>query len=142
VGNSAGGETCGGALHMIDIRDPARPVFAGCHADPATGNARTGYTHDAQCVTYHGPDARYTGKQVCFNASETAVGIADVTDKKAPRPIGVAAYPNTSYAHQGWLTDDPVRLRAGDEPLARHPVRQAAGQRCEPRVHRQLRLDG
>ncbi|MEZ4455207.1 MAG: choice-of-anchor B family protein [Gemmatimonadales bacterium] len=115
VGNSAGGETCGGALHIIDIRDPKNPVFAGCHADPATGNARTGYTHDAQCVVYHGPDQRYAGKEVCFNASETAVGIADVTDKKAPKPIAVAAYPNTSYAHQGWLTDDHKYFFLDDE---------------------------
>ncbi|MGE0442213.1 MAG: choice-of-anchor B family protein [Gemmatimonadales bacterium] len=115
VGNSAGGETCGGALHIIDVRDPKNPVFAGCHSDPATGNARTGYTHDAQCVVYHGPDQRYAGREVCFNASETAVGIADVTDKKAPKPIAVAAYPNTSYAHQGWLTDDHKYFFLDDE---------------------------
>jgi choice-of-anchor B domain-containing protein len=106
VGNSMGGETCGGALHMIDIRDPKRPSFAGCFGDPATGNARTGYTHDAQCVVYHGPDAQYRGRQVCFNSSETALGIADVTDKKNPRRISSASYPNVSYAHQGWLSED------------------------------------
>ena len=55
VGNSMGGETCGGALHMIDIREPLNPKFAGCFADPALGLQRTGYTHDAQCVIYHGP---------------------------------------------------------------------------------------
>jgi hypothetical protein len=61
IGNSAGGETCGGALHMINIQDPGTPVFAGCFADPSTGNQKTGYTHDTQCVTYRGPDTRYTG---------------------------------------------------------------------------------
>ena len=34
IGASAGGETCGGALHMIDIRQPMTPVFAGCFARP------------------------------------------------------------------------------------------------------------
>ncbi|HEU5170459.1 MAG TPA: choice-of-anchor B family protein, partial [Gemmatimonadales bacterium] len=63
VGNSAGGETCGGALHMIDIRDPKHPTFAGCYADPSTGRQRTGYTHDAECVVYRGPDARYAGRE-------------------------------------------------------------------------------
>jgi len=115
VGNSGGGETCGGALHMIDIRDPAHPTFAGCFADKSTGNARTGYTHDAQCTTYHGPDARYAGRQICFNASETAIGIADVTDKANPKPIAVAEYPNTAYAHQGWLTDDHKYFFLDDE---------------------------
>ncbi|HEX6434010.1 MAG TPA: choice-of-anchor B family protein, partial [Gemmatimonadales bacterium] len=115
VGNSMGGETCGGALHMIDIRDPARPKFAGCYADPSTGKARTGYTHETQCVMYHGPDEQYKGREICFNASETAVGIADVTDKQHPKPISVAAYPNVSYAHQGWLTEDHRYFYLNDE---------------------------
>ncbi len=115
IGNSAGGETCGGALHMIDIRDPKNPKFAGCYADPATGNARTGYTHDNQCVTSRGPDTRYQGREICFNASETAVGIADVSDKANPKPIAVASYPNTAYAHQGWLTEDHKYFYLDDE---------------------------
>ena len=115
VGNSMGGETCGGALHMIDIRDPTDPKFAGCYADPATGKARTGYTHDAQCVIYHGPDEQYRGREICFNSSETAVGIADVTDKQNPKPISVASYPNVAYAHQGWLTDDHRFFYLDDE---------------------------
>ncbi|MGH7631249.1 MAG: choice-of-anchor B family protein [Gemmatimonadales bacterium] len=115
IGNSAGGETCGGALHMIDIRDPRKPTFAGCYADVSTGLQRTGYTHDTQCVTYKGPDTRYRGREICFNASETAVGVADVTDKKAPKPISVAAYPNTAYTHQGWLTEDQKYFYVNDE---------------------------
>jgi choice-of-anchor B domain-containing protein len=115
IGNSMGGETCGGALHMIDIRNPREPTFAGCYADPATGFQRTGYTHDAQCVTYKGPDTRFTGREICFNSSENALGIADVTDKKAPKPIASAAYPNVSYAHQGWLSDDQKYFYLDDE---------------------------
>jgi choice-of-anchor B domain-containing protein len=115
IGNSGGGETCGGALHMIDIRDPEHPTFAGCYADVSTGLQRTGYTHDTQCVTYKGPDTRYHGREICFNSSETAVGIADVTDKKAPKPISVASYPNTAYTHQGWLTEDQKYFYVNDE---------------------------
>ena len=29
VGNSMGGQTCGGGLHMIDVRSPAEPAFPG-----------------------------------------------------------------------------------------------------------------
>ncbi len=115
VGNSMGGETCGGALHMIDIRDPVHPTFAGCFADPATGRARTGYTHDAQCTVYRGPDSRYKGHQMCFNASETALGIADVTDKKNPKAVSSASYPNVGYSHQGWLSDDHRYFFLDDE---------------------------
>jgi choice-of-anchor B domain-containing protein len=115
VGANGGGETCGGALHMIDIRAPGQPVFAGCFADPTTGRQRTGYTHETMCVVYKGPDARYTGREICFNASETAVGIADVTDKAKPMPISTAAYPNVAYAHQGWLTEDQHYFYLNDE---------------------------
>lgn len=115
IGNSMGGETCGGGPHMIDIRNPAQPTFAGCWADTATGNARTGYTHDAQCTVYHGPDTRYQGRQLCFNASETALGIADVTDKSNPRRISSASYPNVAYAHQGWLSTDHRYFFLNDE---------------------------
>jgi len=115
IGNSMGGETCGGGLHMIDIRNPTQPTFAACYADTTTGMQRTGYIHDAQCVVYHGPDEQYRGRQICFNASETAVGIVDVTDKQNPRRISAAAYPNVGYAHQGWLSEDHRYFFLDDE---------------------------
>ncbi len=115
VGNSSGGETCGGAFHMINIQDPNNPTFAGCYADPGTGFSQTGYTHDAQCVTYNGPDADYQGKEICFGASETAIGISDVTDKENPVSISTGAHPNVGYTHQGWLTEDQRFFYVNDE---------------------------
>ena len=106
VGASAGGETCGGGLHMIDIRQPANPQFAGCFADPLTGRRGTGYSHDAQCVIYKGPDGDYSGREICLGSNENALSIADVTDKSNPKAISRAAYPNAAYSHQGWLTED------------------------------------
>ena len=115
VGASGGGETCGGALHMVDIRDPRNPSFAGCYSDPATGQNGPGYTHDAQCVMYSGPDEDYAGREICFNASETALGIGDVTDKENPVPVASASYPNVAYSHQGWLTEDQRYFYLNDE---------------------------
>ncbi len=115
VGSSGGGETCGGGLHMIDIREPTRPTFAGCFADPATGRQRTGYTHDAQCVIYRGPDEEHRGREICLGANETALSIADVTDKENPVPLAVATYPNVGYTHQGWLTEDHRYFFMDDE---------------------------
>jgi len=115
VGNSSGGETCGGALHMIDIRDPLNPVFAGCFADARTGRRGTGATHDAQCVTYIGPDADYRGQEICLSSNGTALSIADVTDKKKPTAISVVDYPNVAYTHQGWLTEDHRYFYLNDE---------------------------
>jgi choice-of-anchor B domain-containing protein len=66
-------------------------------------------------VIYHGPDEQYKGREICFNSSETAVGIADVTDKQRPKSISVAAYPNVSYTHQGWLSEDHRYFYLDDE---------------------------
>lgn len=115
VGSSAGGTTCGGGLHMIDIREPKKPTFAGCFSDAGTGRAGTGYSHDAQCVTYKGPDKRYRGKEICIGSNETAVSIADVTDKKAPKAVSRVSYPSVGYTHQGWFTDDHKFFFVDDE---------------------------
>ena len=115
VGSSGGGETCGGALHMIDIRDPKHPTFAGCFQDTSTGRSNTGYSHDAQCIDYHGPDMEHAGREICFGSNETALSIADVTDKANPIALSAAAYPNVGYAHQGWVTDDHRYFFMDDE---------------------------
>ena len=115
VGSSAGGETCGGGLHMIDIREPKSPKFAGCFNDTQTGNQRTGYTHDAQCVVYEGPDATYRGREICFGSNETALSIADVTKKDSTVAISRASYPNVGYAHQGWLDAQQEYFYMNDE---------------------------
>jgi choice-of-anchor B domain-containing protein len=115
VGSNGGGETCGGAYHMIDIRNPASPTFAGCYGDPNTGNAGTGYSHDAMCILYNGPDTEHAGKEICFGSNENALSIADVTDKENPAAISSADYPNVGYAHQGWITADHRYFYMNDE---------------------------
>jgi len=115
VGASGGGETCGGGLHMIDLRDTPNVSFSGCFADPNTGRRNTGYSHDAQCVTYAGPDLTYNGREICLGSNETALSIADVTDKENPIAISAAAYPNVAYTHQGWLTEDHRYFYMNDE---------------------------
>ena len=115
VGSSGGGETCGGGLHMLNIDDPVNPTFAGCFADSNTGRRGTGYSHDAQCVTYAGPDSEHSGKEICFGSNETAVSIADVSDKQNPVALSSAAYPNVAYTHQGWLTEDHRYFYLNDE---------------------------
>ena len=115
VGANGGGQTCGGGLHMVDIRTPTNPTFAGCFADPSTGNGGTGYTHDVQCVVYRGPDVEHQGREICIGSNENAISIADVTDKDNPVAISTATYPNVGYAHQGWLTEDHRHFFLDDE---------------------------
>ncbi|NND72813.1 MAG: choice-of-anchor B family protein [Rhodothermales bacterium] len=115
VGNSAGGETCGGGSHIINIQNPTQPTFAGCFAHENTGRRGTGYTHDAQCVTYKGPDSEHVGKEICFAANETALSIGDVTDKQNTIALSQASYPKVGYSHQGWLTEDHQFFFMNDE---------------------------
>ncbi|WP_412070470.1 choice-of-anchor B family protein [Rubrivirga sp. IMCC43871] len=104
-------------FHAIDVRDPKNPVFAGCFSDAAleTGPRSRGYTHDAQCLIYSGPDTDHTGKELCFGANEDVVTVFDVTDKANVQILSQAAYPNFSYTHQGWLTTDQRYFMTDDE---------------------------
>ena len=101
-------QTCGGGLYMMDIQDPLNPTFVGC----ATGERGT---HDSQCITYHGPDLRYSGKEICLNSNGTVFEIMDVTDKANPVVLSTASSPNAAYIHQGWLTDDHRYFYQDDE---------------------------
>jgi choice-of-anchor B domain-containing protein len=115
VGANGGGTTCGGGLHMVDIRDPLKPSFAGCFNDQSSTVSGRGYSHDAQCVFYKGPDEKYAGREICFGSNEGALSIADVTEKDTPVPLATVSYPNVAYAHQGWLTDDHRFFYMNDE---------------------------
>lgn len=114
-------EVCGSreetGLHMIDIRDPKNPEFAGCYFDPSPGNylIAPGYIHDAQCVIYEGPDQTYRGREICFNSAEGNVVIADVTDKEKPKTLGYNRQVDMQYSHQGWLTEDQSYFLMNDE---------------------------
>jgi len=114
VGANSGGQTCGGGLHIVDARDPLRPSFAGCYHDDASPGA-SGYTHDAQCLVYEGPDEEYRGRQICIGSNESEINIADVTDKSSPVTIARMSYPNVAYAHQGWLDDEQRYFYMNDE---------------------------
>ena len=109
------GFSCGQGPHIVDMSDPAQPTFAGCYNSSVRGTTSSHYTHDAQCVRYSGPDTRYAGKDICFSSDETGGAITDVTNPASPEELGVFGYPNTHYAHQGWLTEDHRYLFVNDE---------------------------
>lgn len=110
-----GSDTYGGGLHIIDINDPLNPTFAGFHADTTAGYQKTGYIHDTQCVIYNGPDSDYQGEELCFNSSETAFVIANVSDKQNTVTISATDYEGRAYTHQGWLTENHRYFLLDDE---------------------------
>ena len=103
-----GGATCSGGLHMVNINDPMNPTFAGCYS-------ADGYTHDAQCVIYTGPDRDHQGKEICFASNEDTVTVVDVTNKSQPVLISRTGYTGRQYTHQGWLTEDQQYFLIDDE---------------------------
>ncbi len=94
-----GTNTFGGSLHIIDISNPSNPVLA--------GSFEGDYSHDAQPVVYHGPDADYAGHELvfCYNGY-SGFAIVDAEDKQDVQLISEYVYPELGYTHQGWVTPD------------------------------------
>ncbi len=105
---ASGKNSCSGGLHMVDLSNLSNPAFAGCYSGD-------GYTHDAQCVNYTGPDPDHQGKEICFASNEDTVTIVDVSNKSNPVLISRTGYSGSAYTHQSWLTDDQVHLLLDDE---------------------------
>lgn len=97
-----------GGVHFVDIQDPKNPMAAG-------GYGGNGYTHDAQVVSYNGPDTDYLGSEILIGANESRVVIVNVTDKDQPENISGIQYGNIGYTHQGWFTEDQRYFILGDE---------------------------
>jgi choice-of-anchor B domain-containing protein len=103
-----GANNFSGGAHFVNIQDPLNPVAEG-------GYAGSGYTHDAQVITYNGPDSDYTGSEIYIGCNTDEVVIVDVTDKANPQLISTIGYANIGYTHQGWITEDHTYFIAGDE---------------------------
>lgn len=112
---AVGSNTYGGGLHILNIQNPADPVFAGFHSDSTVGRNRTGYVHDVQCVNYQGPDPDYQDDEICMNSSEDYLVIANVSNKQNTSTISKSTYDDVGYIHQGWLTEDHCYFLLDDE---------------------------
>ncbi|HUG86617.1 MAG TPA: choice-of-anchor B family protein [Euzebya sp.] len=101
-------DQCDSGLNILDFSNPLLPTPAGCYADSS-------YIHDAQCLTYDGPDIEHVGKNICANFAEDHISIVDITDPAAGTLISRFEYDHTRYTHQGWFTEDRRYLLANDE---------------------------
>ena len=113
-------DTCNSEIHMVNIQNPAVPVFAGCFTvDDAP-------LSDSECVLYHGLDEDYTGHELCFTGSDDNVSIGDVTNKDDPKLIADFKYAGIARAHQGSLTADQrywLLSDTMDEEISGHNTR-------------------
>lgn len=102
----------GGPL-FYDLTNPLRPNLVG-------GYSASSYTHDAQIVSYNGPDADHQGKELFLGSNSDGgennqLVIVDVTDKNNPVLISETAYGNGGYTHQGWFGEAQHYFYLGDE---------------------------
>lgn len=104
----SGANINGGAIIALDLADPANPVIAGMWT------ASSAYSHDAQIVTYtSGP---FAGREIAFCCDGgTGFDIVDVTNKSNMFLVARRTYPNLSYCHQGWLSEDRRYFYINDE---------------------------
>ena len=100
--------TNGGGPIFIDISDPTNPTQLGSYTTD-------GYSHDAQVITYNGPDTSHIGKEIYIGSNENEIVILDVTNKTNVVKISTINYPQIGYTHQGWFTDDHKYFILGDE---------------------------
>lgn len=105
---AVGTQTFDGGPHFINIQDPLNPIAEG-------GYSMDLYSHDAQVVTYCGPDKDYSGREILIGSNEDEVVIVDITDKANPISISTISYENVAYTHQGWFTENQQYFILGDE---------------------------
>jgi choice-of-anchor B domain-containing protein len=108
---ACGTNTFSGGLHILNINNPLTPFLAGSYD-------LDGYTHEAQVMTYNGPDADYQGDVIvfCYNGNNPAnLTIVNATDPGDVTTISITGYPGSAYCHQGWLTEDGKYLLMDDE---------------------------
>lgn len=103
-----GCNTFNGGPHFVDLSNPTSPVSVG-------GYAIDGYTHDAQIVTYNGPDTDHQGKEIMIASNENEIVILDVSNKSSITRLSRIGYTDVGYTHQGWLSDDQRYFYLGDE---------------------------
>ncbi len=96
---AVGSNVCSGGLVVVDISNPTSPRDVGCFSSD-------GYTHDAQCVNYNGPDNSHRGKEICVAYNEDTLTIVDVSNKTNPIQLSRTPYSGSNYTHQGWFLDD------------------------------------
>ena len=105
---AVGTGTFNGGPHFVNIQDPLNPIAAG-------GYEMADYSHDAQVVTYQGPDTEHVGKEIYIGSNVNKIVILDVTDKNNVKKISEINYSEIGYTHQGWFTEDERYFILGDE---------------------------
>ena len=116
VGSSAGGTTCGGGLHMIDIRETEEAEVRRLLRGRADRPRRHGLLARRAVRDLQGPGQALQGPRDLHRLErERAQPRRRHRQERRPRRISRASYPNVAYTHQGWLTEDHRYFYLDDE---------------------------
>lgn len=85
-------------LLIYDFSDPGNPTLV--------GSWNESYVHDAQVVTYSGPDTNFVGHRIMLASCGDDLRILDVTDPADVVQLAVTGPDPFGYIHQGWLSED------------------------------------
>jgi len=74
-------------------------------------------SHDAQVVTYVGPDTNYSGREIAVLSAgfNEQLVVLDVSNPSAPAQISSTGYPGAAFSHQGWFDESQKYFFMGDE---------------------------
>jgi choice-of-anchor B domain-containing protein len=97
----------GGAV-LFDVSVPGEPVLVGAAGE-------WGSFHDAQALTYNGPDVEHLGKDLLFAAGSGKLWVLDITDPTDITLVSSASYPGAHFSHQVWVSDTHDHAFLGDE---------------------------
>lgn len=118
IAGSAGAADAGGSrgrFRLYSLAQPDSPsieiVSTGGYAHDLASVAVTDARKDSQCVNAHNAPAC----ELLADFNEDTVDIWDVTDPNDPRRLASQDYPNASYVHSGWFTEDGRYLFVQDE---------------------------
>ena len=112
-------QACSGLHVLKPITTAPYLVEKGCYTyTPSAGIAQ--HAHDAECVTYNGPDSTLIGRELCviyWGSREGGVRIVEmnVDDPASSVELSSISYPNSEYTHQGTLDASHRYLFFGDE---------------------------
>jgi choice-of-anchor B domain-containing protein len=112
----AGSNIGSGPYRAYTMADPAAPAF-----EVMPGSGRSDYMHDAasMIITDVRKDTQCVNAgsycEVLFDFNESTVDIWDITDSANPARLSRTGYPNRSYVHSGWWSEDRQYLFVHDE---------------------------
>lgn len=113
----AGSNNNGGAFNSYALANPAAPTSLYRHAS----NARSNYSHDvaSMAVFDERKDSQCVNAidhcEILFDFNENDVRLWDKTNNQAPVELSRTTYPQVSYVHSGWWSEDRLVMMVHDE---------------------------